>query len=128
MKLFSRSLACLLVVGLALLTGCGGGDEGSDQNYDGTWQGRTSHGGTITFTVSAGMVTTLRLEDPEASLWFPQPVAIVGNTFEAEYVTDTASTDDVRLQGSFDSSTHSFGTYSIRKGSQKLAGTFEALR
>lgn len=127
-KLYSLLRTFAISTSFILLAGCGGGDGGSDQNFDGTWQGRTSNGGTVTFTVDGDWVTSLRLTDPAATLWFPQSVDIHGSTFDAEYETDTATTDDVRLQTSFNSATQASGTYSIRKGSQLLTGTFQASR
>lgn len=117
----------LMVMGGLLLGGCGG-EGGSDQNYDGTWTGRTSNGGRITFTVEGDWVRTLRLEDPTAQIWLPQPVDIRGSTFAAQYLTETDSSDAVRLQGTFTSATHLDGSYSLRKGSYSLSGTFTATR
>ena len=119
--------AFLMVLGGLLLGGCGG-EGGSDQNYDGTWAGRTSHGGSITFTVDGDWVLTLRLDDPAAQIWFPQPVDIHGNVFAAQYLTDTASSDDVRLGGSLVSATQVNGNYSLHKGTYALSGTFTATR
>lgn len=118
----------LFVCACAVLAGCGGGDGGSDLDYAGSWQGRTSNGGTIAFTVQGAQVVALRLSDPGGEIWFPKPTDIVGDSFSAEYQTDTAATDDVALSGTFDAADHAVGSYSMRKGSQRLAGTFTADR
>ena len=113
--------ACACLV----LAGCGG-DEGADADYSGAWQGRTSNGGTVVFTVEGNLVAALRLVDPQGSIWFPQPTDIQGNSFSAEYETHTAATDYVSLECTFDSVAHGTGRYTLRKGSQILTGTFEA--
>ena len=119
---FVRSLA--LVGLLALPAGCGSGD-GESLDYAGAWQGRTSNGGTVVFTVEGNLVVSLRLTDPQGAIWFPQPTDIEGNSFSAEYETNTAATDYVSLQCTFDSAVHGTGRYVMRKGSQLLTGTFE---
>lgn len=111
----------------AVLAGCGG-DDGADADYSGAWQGRTSNGGTVVFTVQGAQVVALRLSDPGGEIWFPQPTDVVGNSFSAEYGTDTAATDEVALSGTFDSADRASGRYSMRKGTRLLAGTFEATR
>ena len=121
----ARRLALLFV--FALLAGCGGGD-GESLDYAGVWQGRTSNGGSIVFTVEGNWVTSLRLADPQGSIWFPQPTDIEGNSFSAEYETNTAATDYVSLQCTFDSAVHGTGRYTMRKGSNLLTGTFEVQR
>ena len=122
---FARRFALLFV--LALLAGCGGGD-GESLDYTGIWQGRTSNGGTVVFTVEGNLVAALRLVDPQGSIWFPQPTDIQGNSFSAEYETHTAATDYVSLECTFDSVAHGTGRYTMRKGSNLLTGTFEAQR
>jgi len=113
----------------AVMAGCGGDDGGgADADYAGTWQGRTSNGGTIVFTVEGAQVVALRLADPGGDIWFPKPTDILGDSFSAEYRTDTAATDDVSLSGTFDAPDHAVGRYAMRKGVQRLAGTFEATR
>ena len=119
----ARRLALLFV--LALPAGCGSGD-GESLDYTGIWQGRTSNGGTVVFTVEGNLVAALRLVDPQGSIWFPQPTDIQGNSFSAEYETHTAATDYVFLECMFDSVAHGTGRYTMRKGSQILTGTFEA--
>ena len=57
--------ACACLV----LAGCGG-DEGADADYSGAWQGRTSNGGTVVFTVQGAQVVALRLVDPGGEIWF----------------------------------------------------------
>ena len=115
--------ACACLV----LAGCGG-DEGADADYSGAWQGRTSNGGTVVFTVQGAQVVALRLTDPGGEIWFPQPTDIVGHSFSAEYGTDTAATDDVFLKGTFVSDSDATGRYEMRKGSHVLSGTFAAQR
>ena len=124
-RTLARRLALLFV--LALPAGCGSGD-GESVDYTGVWQGRTSNGGTIVFTVEANVVASLSLVDPQGSIWFPQPTDIDGNSFSAEYETNTAATDYVSLQCTFDSVAHGTGRYSLRKGGDLLTGTFEAAR
>ena len=115
--------ACACLV----LAGCGG-DEGADADYSGAWQGRTSNGGTVVFTVQGAQVVALRLTDPGGEIWFPQPTDIVGHSFSAEYGTDTAATDDVFLKGTFVSDSDATGRYAMRKGGAVLSGTFAAQR
>lgn len=112
----------------AVLAGCGGDDGGADADYAGVWQGRTSNGGTIVFTVQGAQVVALRLSDPNGEIWFPKPTDIVGDSFSAEYETDTAATDSVSLDCTFGSLTQATGRYSMRKGAQLLTGTFAADR
>ena len=61
-------------------------------------------------------------------IWFPQPTDIHGDSFSAEYATDTAATDDVSLQGTFVSDSDATGRYTMRKGGTVLSGTFAAQR
>ena len=121
---------CLCACACAVMTGCGGGDDGggADADYTGIWQGRTSNGGTIAFTVEGPLVVALRLSDPGGEIWFPQPTDIHGDSFSAEYATDTAATDDVSLQGTFVSESTATGRYAMRKGGSVLSGTFAAGR
>lgn len=126
-----RSLARIfaLISSLVWLAGCGGDDGGgASADYAGQWQGRTSNGGSIVFTVAGDEVATLRLSDPQGVIWFPQPVEIEGDSFAAAYGTDTATTDEVSLECTFDTPVHGAGSYSMRKGAQILRGTFEATR
>ena len=51
-----------------------------------------------------------------------------GDSFSAEYATDTAATDDVSLQGTFVSESDATGRYEMRKGGSVLSGTFAARR
>ena len=117
----------LFACACAVLAGCGG-DEGADADYSGAWQGRTSNGGTVVFTVQGAQVVALRLSDPGGEIWFPKPTDVVGNSFSAEYGTDTAATDDVFLKGTFVSDSDATGRYEMRKGSHVLSGTFAAQR
>lgn len=127
MNITATTLARQLVLFcmLSFLAGCGDDGNGPDANYAGAWQGRTSNGGTVVFTVEGNLVTSLRLVDPQGSIWFPQPTDIDGNSFSAEYETNTAATDYVSLQCTFDSAAHGAGRYTLRKGSSLLTGTFE---
>lgn len=122
---FVGRLALLCV--LALAAGCDDGG-GAAADYAGVWQGRTSNGGTIVFTVEGSLVVALRLSDPGGEIWFPQPTDIHGDSFSAEYATDTAATDDVSLQGTFVSESTATGRYAMRKGGAVLSGTFAAGR
>ena len=121
----ARRLALLIV--LALPAGCGSGD-GESLDYTGAWQGRTSNGGTVVFTVEGNLVTALRLVDPQGTIWCPQAVDIQGDSFSADYETNTSATDYVSLECTFDSVAHGTGDYTMRKGSNLLTGTFEAQR
>ena len=112
---------------LALAAGCGGSD-GASADYSGVWQGRTSNGGSIVFTVEGDLVVSLRLVDPQGVIWMPQPTDVTGHSFSAEYATDTATTDDVSLQCTFGSTSDATGRYAMRKGGNVLNGTFEAQR
>ena len=120
---FARRLALLFV--LALPAGCGSGG-GESLDYTGAWQGRTSNGGTVVFTVEGNLVTALRLTDPQGSIWFPQAVDVQGDSFSADYETNTSATDYVSLECMFDSIVHGTGNYTMRKGGNLLTGTFEA--
>ena len=124
-----RRLTATILVLLATLglTGCGG-DSGLETDYSGTWQGRTSHGGTIVFVVDGNAVTSLQNTDPEADVWITQPVAVEGNSFsvqDAEGVSSPTS-PAVSVQGTFTSITTATGAYSVTRGSQSVAGTFQA--
>lgn len=112
----------------AVLVGCGDDGGGADADYAGVWKGRTSNGGTIVFTVEGSLVVALQLSDPGGEIWFPQPTDIRGDSFSAEYATDTAATDDVSLQGTFVSESDATGRYEMRKGGSVLSGTFAARR
>ena len=118
----------LVAFACAVLVGCGDDGGGADADCAGAWQGRTSNGGTIVFTVEGSRVVALRLSDPGGVIWFPQPTDIRGDSFSAEYATDTAATDDVSLQGTFVSESDATGRYEMRKGGNVLGGTFEARR
>lgn len=132
MKHFLRPLSrlFLILVLAALPLGCGGGDEESGGNYRGEWRGTTSRGGSIVFSVSGTAITSLRIDDPQASMEITRPVAIEGNTFavaNSEGVSSPTS-PAVSVQGVFDSETQASGIYSISRGGQRVAGTFNASR
>ncbi len=130
MKRSHRHVTTPLPVLLALLwlTGCGGGSGETDFDYRGEWRGSTSHGGTITFSVSGPAVTTLQIADPQASIWIIQPTGIEGNTFSVENSEGVSSPNSpaTSVQGVFDSETQCSGIYSISRGGQRVAGTFQA--
>ncbi len=129
MKSTPHRLTFILLVLLATLglTGCGG-DSGQETLYSGTWQGRTSHSGTIIFVVDGNAVTSLQITDAEANVWITQPVAVEGNSFavqDAEGVSSPTS-PAVSVQGTFTSETTATGNYSVSRGTQKVTGTFQA--
>ena len=128
-KILSPFVRWMLVAfACAVLVGCGDDGGGAAADYAGVWQGRTSNGGTIVFTVEGSLVVALRLSDPGGEIWFPQPTDVRGDSFSAEYATDTAATDDVSLQGTFVSESVATGRYAMRKGGSVLSGTFAARR
>ena len=106
--------------------GCDDGG-GSDLDYGGAWQGRTSHGGTVGFTVDGSSVTSFRIVDDQANVQITQPVDIHGDSFSAENSAGVSSPGSpaVSLQATFDSDTHCAGRYSIANA---WSGTFEATR
>jgi len=116
---------CLLITSVAVFTGCEGEDKGPDQDYNGNWRGRTSHGGSVTFTVSGDMVTAFQINDSKAQIWLQQPQDIKGNSFSGE---GGELFDKTSVSCTFDSATHCTGTYSIRKLMGSWEGTFEASR
>lgn len=128
MKILSPlSLRTLLLAGALLAAaGCGGDSGGGDRDYSGNWLGTTSNGGTISFSVANDLVTPLRLNDPQGSLWLTLQVEINGNSFRAEDVE--SPTDQITLLCTFDSATHGTGRYTMRDGGQSLNGTFEVTR
>jgi hypothetical protein len=126
LRLLSLFALLLIAAGWA---GCSG-DDGESADYRGHWQGRTSHGGTVLFTVEANAVTSLRIVDSQASLQITQPVGIEGNSFFVENSEGVSSPGSpaVSAQGTFDTETHCAGRYSIVKASRAWSGTFEATR
>lgn len=112
-----------------LLAGCSP-DGDSAGNYDGSWQGTTSHGGTVAFAVQGRAVTSLRITDDRADIWITQPAVITGDFFSvanSEGATAPGS-PAVAAQGTFGSETHATGSYSISKGTKAWTGTFDASR
>jgi len=127
-----RSLAgtLLILFGIPWLAGCGGGWSDTPQDYSGTWQGRTSHGGSVAFTVVANAVASLQIVDGQANIRIQNSVEIDGNSFSADNSDVVASTDNplVSVQCTFDSSTHAAGSYSLTQTPNAWSGTFEASR
>ena len=105
-------------------------DSGPDRDYSGTWRGRTSHGGTVVFTVDGPEVTGLQIVDDQARVQLTQPVSIERDSFSADNSEIVPSTGNplVSLQCAFDSETHCAGRYSIAKAPNAWSGTFEATR
>ena len=121
----------LVLLALAASAGCddgGGGDGGGA--YDGTWQGRTSHGGTVVFAVDGSSVRSLEIVDARARVRIVEPVAIEGTSFSAENSEGVSGPGSpaVSLQAVFDSDARCTGTYSLRTSSESWSGTFEAIR
>lgn len=116
--------ACFVLFVAACPIGCDDGG-GSDLDYGGTWQGRTSHGGTVVFTVAGSSVTSLRIVDDQANVQIAQPVDIHGDSFSAANSAGVFSPGSpaVALQATFESETHCAGRYSIANA---WSGTFEA--
>jgi hypothetical protein len=120
----------LALLASALPLGCGGDGGESGLDYRGTWQGKTSHGGDVIFTVGNEAVDSLRIVDDQAEMKTTQPVAIEGNSFSvmnSEGAT-APNSPGVSVQGTFDSETQASGSYSITQASQTWAGTFTASR
>ena len=132
MKSIPSHLAAIVLVllGALLLAGCGGGGGGSNQDYGGIWQGRTSHDGTVAFTVIGNSVTSLRIVDAQADVWILNPVEIEGDSFSAKNSEGATSPGSpaVSVQGTFDSATQAFGRYAITKAGNTWSGTFEAAK
>jgi hypothetical protein len=114
----------------AMLVGCdGGGNDGPDMNYDGSWSGNTSGGGSVTFTVSGGQVHDLYLTHGAYYIkqYSDKPVDISGNSFSIQ----STLLNNIDVNGSFGSATTCSGTYSssgyvIRAGDVSYSGTFTA--
>ena len=127
-----RSLAgtFLLLLGIPWLAGCGGGGSGAAQDYHGTWQGRTSHGGSVAFTVVDNAVASLQIVDAQADIRIKNSVEIEGNSFSVDNSDVVASTVNplVSVQCTFDSTTHATGSYSLTQTPNAWSGTFEASR
>lgn len=126
----SRPLPLLALLGALFLTGCGDDGGGSETDYSGAWRGRTSHGGTVSFTVDGHAVKTFQVVDDQATVQLTKPVAIQGSSFSAQNSEGVSSPDSpaVAIQCTFDSATQCFGTYSIRRDADQWSGTFEASR
>jgi hypothetical protein len=62
MRRWRLGIGCISAAALIALTlsACGGG--GSATEFDGSWSGKTSTAGTITFTVSNNKITSYRLD------------------------------------------------------------------
>lgn len=110
---------------VGLFAGCEDDDEQPDQDYNGDWHGGTSHGGSVTFTVSGDMVTSLDINDSNAKIWLEEPIDIKGNSFSGE---GGGQFDKTSVSCTFDSVTYCTGTYSINQLMGSLEGTFEASR
>ena len=126
MKIALRFLLLLLAI---CFSGCGG-DGGSEADYDGTWQGTTSHGGSVSFTVFADQVTALRITDPQANIWITLPAPIVNGSFSVENSENgTGSVNPgASVQASFSSPTQASGRYSLVQSGSTWSGTFTASR
>ena len=126
MKIALRLFLLLLATSLA---GCGG-DSGSDVDYSGTWQGTTSHSGSVTFTVFADQINALRITDPQANIWITLPVDIENGSFAVENSENAIAPGSpaVSLQGSFSSATQASGRYAITQSGSTWSGTFTASR
>jgi len=132
MKQASSHLNRLLIPLFALLlfAGCGGGGSTDESVYAGKWAGPTSHGGTVSFTVENGWVTSFRVTDNGASIWIEQPTEVVGDTFEAHNSEDGSAVDapGATVTGLFDSTVHCTGNYTLTKDSQQWMGTYTATK
>ncbi|GEM_PF-1237872 len=125
----SISLALFLLL-FSLLAGCGGGSSGEESVYAGTWFGPTSHGGTVTFTVENGWVTSFQITDDGASIWIQQPTALEGDSFEAHNSEDGSAVGapGATATGLFSDTTHCTGTYTLTQDSQQWMGTYTATK
>lgn len=126
MKTALRLLLLLLAISFS---GCGG-DDGSDVDYSGTWQGTTSHGGSATFTVFADQINALRITDPQANIWITLPANIDNGSFAVENSENAIAPGSpaVSLQGSFSSPTQASGRYAISQSGSTWSGSFTASR
>lgn len=129
-KLHPRTGTLILLLAILWLTGCGGDSGGPDQDYRGNWRGRTSHGGTVVFTVSVNEVTFLQIVDAQANVDLTMPLGIDGSSFSAATSAGVSSSGSpaVSVHCTFDSATHGTGSYSITKPPNTWTGTFEASR
>jgi hypothetical protein len=120
----------LLLLALIALAGCGGGGSGDESVYGGKWAGPTSHGGTVSFTVENGWVTSFRVTDAGASIWIEQPTDVVGDTFEAHNSENgsAAGAPGATVTGLFDSAAHGTGNYTLTQSSHQWMGTYTATK
>ena len=128
-RIYDKLRIPLAVISIAVLSllfsGCEGDESGPAEDYNGSWKGRTSEGGSVVFVVSGDQVTQLRIIDSRAEMWALSPVAIDGHSFsvKSESLTDFSGSS---ISGTFDSPTHCGGKYSVI--TMGWEGTFEASR
>ena len=126
-SMLGRTLLLVVAAGsLQLFAGCESQDKGPDQDYNANWKGRTSNGGTVSFTVGGDKVTALEIKDSRGWIRLQQPVDIDGDSFSAE--GSSGFLNSTKVSCTFDSATHCTGSYSIQELGQSLSGTFEATR
>jgi hypothetical protein len=123
MKAMLNRLVFSLIMCGCITLGCSkSGGDGDDLDYNGNWNGKTSNGGSVTFTVSENKVTALEIKDDDGSIRLREPIGIDGDSFSASCGPSWPMCD---LSCTFDSATHCTGSYSIT-GIGSVSGTFEA--
>ena len=126
----SKWIALSAVCSSLLFSGCEGDSSGPDMDYNGTWKGSTSAGGSVSFTVSGGKVSGLYLTHGNYYLkqQSSSQVEISGNEFSIDVVLAEGE-----IKGTFSSATKCSGSYSysgyvIMAGKVSYSGTFEATK
>lgn len=107
----------MLLLAVSLLTINCKKDSGSTTppNYDGTWNGTTSQGKALSFTVSASKITSITISYTLTGNCSPNPTGATvtlsgGNSISG---TSFSITGGTALSGSFSSATASSGSFTI---------------
>lgn len=116
----------LILAAWVLTAGCD--DESPSQGYVGTWEGKTSNGGSVSFLIEENLVVALDVRDPQAHLWIEQPVHVLGYGFSLDPEIYSSSSSQVSFECNFSSKTEASGSYSLHGRSQTVSGTYTAYR
>lgn len=125
----------LVVVLSFIVFGCSDSPTGPSKDYSGSWKGKTSTGGSVSFKVAGGKVSELSIEHRTGScsgtLKSTKDVSISGNSFKFEHKTFL---EEGKIGGTFTSETTCSGKYyfkglSLTPGCpSEINGTFDANR